>query len=156
MAEQLKKIKSCRQAWVAYRSAFSMVNWLLGQKPCWTDGGDMEAIKAYKTIVSYERNRRCCLIVSQRDCRSVILDWDLYRLAYQDAITLMNRLNKCTDYTQFIIDYDKEREFIQAFVTILTYSRTRRLSDIDNRKLYQYTRQFNLVRVWRRIEKAAK
>lgn len=156
MVEQLKKIKSCRQAWVAYRSAFSMVNWLLGQKPCWADGGDKEAIEAYKTIMTYERKRRYQLTWSQRDFRIPMVDWDLYRLAYQDAITLMNRLNKCTDYTQFIIDYDKEREFIRAFVTILTYSRTRKLSDIDNRKLYQYTRQFNLVRVWRRIEKAAK
>ena len=153
MATKWKKIRSCHQAWGAYRAAFNAVNWLMSEKPKWTDASDKEAIRAYQKIIAFERSRRWHDCFGRERPYLAAPDWVLYRLAYQDAIVFMNRLGNCKDVMEYMCDRerDREREFVSAFAVLLKYSRTHKLSDVDNRKLYQYTRRFDLGVVWRRL-----
>ena len=138
-----KKLKTCCSVWHAYRDAYIEISYRLAQKPSLITKDDEEAFEAYRKIIAYGRTYHK---YSKKDASSPVAktrtDWELYRVAYQDALTLYDRLNLIENIGDCFVEiayYSQlQIDLMMAFQDILKYSCDKRLGSFNRLKVRNY------------------
>ena len=137
-----KKIKRCRSAWSAYKTAFIEINDMLIKSS--TSAASSHCVfGAYRKILYYER---FCHTPRKRydDGRtkwSEKTDWELYKIAYGDALKIFNQLS-CVDRSEFREVYGKmpqrQKDFLKNMLYIIKFSAKGFPGNFDHRKALNF------------------
>lgn len=123
----MKKIKTIREIWVAYRNAYLCLSELIvriDSSRYVPDPDEEAALEAYRKILKISRK-----LHARRHAADP--DWVLWRLSYQDVLQRFNRSRyRGQDYWLRERSY-QEKQLTDAFVAILQYAHEKRLSHLS-------------------------
>ncbi len=129
----IAKFFPTKQCWKAWKLFFAYANRAITKPENRRTFEERRAVAIFEDVIYYERRRRFYNYPTTTD-------WELYRLAYQDSIWMINRLRRGKEPLWRRMDAS-ERAFAKTPAEILEFVRTNRMGKFNRQVIYRIQRK---------------